>query len=474
MKKNFRIKALALLMVLAVLTTSLGFTALAAGSFTDGNEIGAPYAAAVDYIVETKVMTGFEDGSFRPGEGLKREQAAKMIACLLLGSEEAAKLTASSAPFTDVDAGRWSAGYIAYCAKQGIIVGDGTGTFDPAAPLGFLEFAKMLLCAFDIGEPGSYTGAEWYYAVFDAAEDAGLFTGEAGITGAQAAATASITRQQAALLAYNAVRSSKGLSDLSADIEVYGVSLDMFRTNSGSPIGTQRFFRNLDKEISFDLTLRHKALKSAGYVAVELRVSEYDTSKLICSYAFNADVSASSGETKASYTGSLEKLIAYDAGACSDYFSDVNEYKVDVVVNSHILKTFTLTTGYNTLAVDAFAKQIKGGAKFWVSTHINDTVEPENRTYSANFLGTNRTLGAEFNLSYPETALGQLPVTYKWYRDDDPISQKTEMVDFTGTSMTLDASISSGYSSALASGTYICRIYILNNLVAEGECKLTK
>ena len=52
---------------------------------------------------------------------------------MLLGEEDANKLSTNSTTFKDVAANRWSAGYIGYCVQQGILAGTGNGQLRPEA-----------------------------------------------------------------------------------------------------------------------------------------------------------------------------------------------------------------------------------------------------------------------------------------------------------------------------------------------------
>ena len=119
-------KALGLVLVFAMVLSV--FNISAGADFTDQSEITNEEAAAV--LTELGVVEGYDDGSFQPDTVLTREQAAAIIARMLLG-DNAEQLSAGSAPFADVDANRWSAGYIAYCMSEGIIDGYGDGTFGP-------------------------------------------------------------------------------------------------------------------------------------------------------------------------------------------------------------------------------------------------------------------------------------------------------------------------------------------------------
>ena len=88
-------------------------------------------AGAKDFTA--KVIDGYAEGDFRPTNTLTRGAAAKIICNLILGPTTASALVADAAPYSDVPTSNVFAGYIAYCAKEGIISGYADGTFRPAA-----------------------------------------------------------------------------------------------------------------------------------------------------------------------------------------------------------------------------------------------------------------------------------------------------------------------------------------------------
>ena len=182
---------LAFAMVLSVFNISAG------ADFTDQSEITNEEAAAV--LTGLGVVEGYDDGSFQPDTVLTREQAAVIIARMLLG-DNAEQLSAGSAPFADVDAYRWSAGYIAYCVSEGIIDGYGDGTFGPEDELTCYQFAKMLLCALGYdSESEGFTGSSWAINTTTYAVNAGIFEDVSDYSG-------SADRDTAALMALNTLK----------------------------------------------------------------------------------------------------------------------------------------------------------------------------------------------------------------------------------------------------------------------------
>ena len=137
--KKFLSLALALVMSLSLLTVA---SAAEYKDLTDKSEI--TYSEAVAVLNKLGIISGYEDGSFKPDTALNRAQAAKIICVMLLGKDASDALSLKS-NFTDVSG--WAESYIAYCASQGIVAGVGDGKFDPNGKLTGYQFAKMLLVA---------------------------------------------------------------------------------------------------------------------------------------------------------------------------------------------------------------------------------------------------------------------------------------------------------------------------------------
>lgn len=183
-----------------VITLSLCVSAGAA--FLDQGSIASAYGKAVDYMTGNGVLNGFPDGTFKPEDTLTREQAAKIITYMKLGEKQAEELTDSNSPFEDLPFSYWSTPYVVWCVEQQIILGYGNGKFGPQDQLTGFQFAKMLLVALRLAREGNYVGAgdSWDEYVFEDGEKVGLFDGDSGM-----ATNQPISRQQAALLAFNAM-----------------------------------------------------------------------------------------------------------------------------------------------------------------------------------------------------------------------------------------------------------------------------
>lgn len=194
-------KSLALVLAL-VMVLGLGVVGASADNklddYTDAKDIGDAYVEAVGVMTGLEIVDGMTETTIDPTATYTREQAAKIIAYMVLGKTAADSLTCTVAPFDDVAADRWSAGYISFCVEQGIIDGMTDTTFEPTGTLTGFQWAKMLLSAVGFNAKGEFTGDSWSLNTSRVAHSVGLFTGDAA--GADHVA---LQRQQAMLYAFN-------------------------------------------------------------------------------------------------------------------------------------------------------------------------------------------------------------------------------------------------------------------------------
>ena len=209
---------LALAMALSLMTAAF---AADASDYKDYSKV--TYNEAVDVMTAAGIFQG-NNGNFDPNGTLTREQAAKIIAYMLVGQEKADKLTATIAPYSDVAADRWSAGAIAYCKNEGIIAGTGNGKFSPTAELTGLQFAKMLLVALGYDATiEKLEGASW------AINTSKLALGDPDLDNGMENVSLSkvITREQAAQMAFNTMKATLVEYDDKGDnITVGGITIN--------------------------------------------------------------------------------------------------------------------------------------------------------------------------------------------------------------------------------------------------------
>ena len=177
---------------------SLTMSTMAGAAFTDSADIDA--TEAVDMLTALGVITGYEDGSFKPDGTVTRAEAAKMIFAIRNnGSINADSFKNTSTTFTDIQ-GHWAEGYIKFCQTMGVIAGKSATTFDPNGNVTGVELAKMMLVTlgYDAEKAGIY-GPTWATTTLALASENGL------LKGVDADLYTGLPRQYAAQLMYNAL-----------------------------------------------------------------------------------------------------------------------------------------------------------------------------------------------------------------------------------------------------------------------------
>lgn len=130
--------------ILALLFASLVLSnrSISAVTLTD---IPSQYKNEIAYLIEKRIITGYDDGLFRPNQYVTREEAAKIIGVALKLDK-----TQRTTPFPDVKKSSYASGYIYWATKQGIITGYPDGTFKPKNKITRGEMAFLLKRAFTL------------------------------------------------------------------------------------------------------------------------------------------------------------------------------------------------------------------------------------------------------------------------------------------------------------------------------------
>lgn len=176
------------------------------GSYTDLPE-GHWAADAIGTLSKSNVITGYDDGSFRPEANVTRAEFAKMLV-VLMGLD----ITDNKAYFSDVPSDDWSATYIAAAAKAGFITGN-DGKFNPTDIISRQDAAIILARAADLKPAGESTFAD-NSEIADYAKDAAAAVQQSGLMQGMGDGTflplGSMTRAQAAMVFYRL--SQKGVN----------------------------------------------------------------------------------------------------------------------------------------------------------------------------------------------------------------------------------------------------------------------
>lgn len=138
-------RLITVVIALAMILTSVGIPAFAANFSDITNE---NVSTAVDKLVANGIITGYEDGTFKPDNQITRAEFAAIVTRMKgvannLGSD-------AVTGFTDLDndgSRAWARPYVKAAVDLKIINGFEDGTFRAAEPVTYEQAVKMLVCA---------------------------------------------------------------------------------------------------------------------------------------------------------------------------------------------------------------------------------------------------------------------------------------------------------------------------------------
>ena len=462
--KKFLSLVLALVMTMSLVTVSAG-----AKDFTDNSKIN--YKEAVDVMSAAKVIDGYAEGDFRPANTLTRGAAAKIICNLILGPTTASALVADAAPYKDVPTTNTFAGYIAYCAKEGIISGYADGTFRPAASLSGYAFMKMLLGALGYdAETEGYTGNNWSINVAKRALNIGLDDGLIGdFNGVKA-----VNREEACLYALNTLQATMVEYENNNSVTVNGITFTNKSTAkevttgniTGLRIGDDKTLQFAEKYFT-DLK-GTEATDDYGRPATTWKIK----SKEVGTYADTPDLT---------YTEEVKgKTIYSDLGKGSfDFDAAKNPDKLVYVVNGH---PESVPTGFD---LDKNNSKKVGGQGtltevfFSEKDDVKTVTIVEIETYLAQVNGDYDKDDEELDITFEESGVPSVDTTLSLddlsnladfededyvlvtiaYDDDDyyvASITKAEKVTATVTGYTKDDSVTAGGTKYSYNATFTC------------------
>lgn len=196
-------KKVCLFLMAALLAISS--TAFAAGGFNDVANTGNPQDTAIISIAEKGIISGYDDGNFRPNNKITRAEVAAILYRAKHGQK---KPSAVSTAFDDVTANHWASGYIASAVNDGIINGIDEKHFVPEDNITNEQAMKMLVCMKGLtddaekrgGYPKGFVLTAVYNGIMDDVEIVFAPNAEASFQKDYA------TRGNIALMIYNALK----------------------------------------------------------------------------------------------------------------------------------------------------------------------------------------------------------------------------------------------------------------------------
>lgn len=113
---------------------------------------GTPYEEAVKTLIGEGIVSGYEDGTFRPEAAVNRAEACVMTV-KAMGVSAAAIQAAEGSRFRDLAGYGWAGQYIGYATEKKILKGYEDGSFRPGNPVTYNELCTMLVNASGYKEP---------------------------------------------------------------------------------------------------------------------------------------------------------------------------------------------------------------------------------------------------------------------------------------------------------------------------------
>ncbi|MFA5623189.1 MAG: S-layer homology domain-containing protein [Candidatus Dojkabacteria bacterium] len=172
-------KVLSLVLVLTLVLGSFSF-AFAAPSDVAGTE----YEAAVERLEQLKVLEGYPDGTFKPGNTITRAEFAAVVV-RVKGLDAAAQVAKGNTEFTDVLAEHWASGYINIASKMGYVNGMGDGSFVPNDPVTYEQAVTMVMRALNYEATAQSRGG-YPFGYLIVANETGLLDAVKGVQGVPA------------------------------------------------------------------------------------------------------------------------------------------------------------------------------------------------------------------------------------------------------------------------------------------------
>jgi|GEM_PF-6335456 len=126
------------------------------------------YADAIGYVEAQGIVSGYADGTYKPGALVNRAEFTKIVTSALFTETEREDLLARVRlrMMSDVPSDAWFAHFVFFASAKGLIDGYPDGTFKPAQTINFAEAAKIVVKAYNL--PFKQDQFVWYKGYIDA------------------------------------------------------------------------------------------------------------------------------------------------------------------------------------------------------------------------------------------------------------------------------------------------------------------
>ncbi len=226
-------------------------------AFTDVDPSHYCYEAVTN-IKNLGIITGYDDGSYKPDNPISRAEMATVM-CLM--NTDGISHNASR-EFTDVPSTHWATEFIKTASQKKIIVGSGNGLFRPNDNVTFEEAVKMTIMATGKGENITPGKSDWSKAYLEIAEATGITKNVKGKKGEFA------TRADVAVMINNAL-------EIMENNNIMLYSKPLYNTDTNIPLNVSFV---LDQTVFLkDNSVYHKELAKASLMLSMTAYSHINT-----------------------------------------------------------------------------------------------------------------------------------------------------------------------------------------------------
>lgn len=240
--------------ILSIITTTLVVASASiptAFAFSDVPNTHENYVS-IEYLSQKGIVSGYEDGTFKPESLVNRAEALKII---LQGSGIQLDEIPEQIPFSDVTAQDWFTQYIMTAKGLGIVDGNPDGTFAPGRDVARAEFLKMLLNSNNF-KAEKWEGVQifpdvpadaWFVAYMNYAGQAGIVSED---TQGNLRPGEALSRGEVAEIIYllHVILSGSNTQFLITEAEKQMAQIDIY-VNNNDPLAAKRA-----SELSVDMT----------------------------------------------------------------------------------------------------------------------------------------------------------------------------------------------------------------------------
>lgn len=118
------------------------------GTETEPDSSDLPVESDEPEIVSTPFVSGYEDSTFKPGKNVTRAEFLRMLVSALCDDFDPDK-NYGTCSLSDIPLGKWYENYVAYAEYEGLVHGYSDGTFRPDTPITRAEACVMVSQMFD-------------------------------------------------------------------------------------------------------------------------------------------------------------------------------------------------------------------------------------------------------------------------------------------------------------------------------------